>query len=282
MTRVTRKIISVSSYSLFCIILISLFISLSPVALAAGLAEAESALQSAEKSVNDMSAAGFAITQINESLGKAKTLLLSGEYDSVLLLTNQINSTKEKAFDVSKKIDDTDTGMVELAGMDVADMRENLRLATIEFYKENYLAAESYVNKALELLEAKKAGISVEAISKPENVLVGFVRDNQPLFAVLIAILILYRLVFYKKIRAKKMRHRLKELDEIEKRTKDAMKKTQEAYFAHGIMDKYDYHVKMNTYRKHMAGIKKERLIINRELSSEKYKKYKALKRAKV
>jgi len=252
----------------FCLLLLAV------AAFAATFDEAKNAVDLAEKNVDEMFQAGFTTIQTGYTLNKTKAFFSSGDYGSALTLAKQINAAKEKAFYVHDLFGKLDENIILLSKLtDITEIKEKLHLASTEFYKENYARAEELANQVSADIENKKSELSLELVSKPESGFVKFVEDNWHIFLVAIALISVYYAIFRERIKIQNKRHRLQQLDGIDKNTRNAIEKTQEDYFLNKKLDSYEYHIKMNTFRRHLSAIKSERLVIQRELKKAEIKR---------
>ena len=195
----------------------------------------------------------------------------AGGYDSVIILANQINATREKAFYLSELFDQTDEEIIEVSKIgDTSAVKEKIRSASAEFYKENYAVAEELLKQAEDEIEKLKSQVSLQQVTQGESGYIKFIRDNIALFAAALLAGVFYVVFFHRRLEIKKKYHRLQQLDGMEKNTKSAMSQAQKGYFVNKTMDRYEYRTKMNTFRRHLGKIKKECLIISRELKKDK------------
>jgi len=283
---------------LFCIIGIVLLFSV----LAVTKEEAKNAIENATKDIQLMRETNFSTNYVEDLLELAKKAYeraefadilkhnatgelaekareyLSGldwqgfSYDDVIVYTNNISYTKEKAFYLFDRINaiEREISYYESLGFNVSKAYSLLEKAKRDFYDERYDDVEKDLEDLKLALEEEERKQSLIYISR-ESTKNFFVRNWKGIL-VLVGFLIVLGIVLHSIISKILVKKKIKKLESEKQALKELIKKTQTERFKLGKIPEAVYKIRINKYKEKLAEIERTLPVLKNMLKKKKKK----------
>ncbi len=283
---------------LFCIVGIVLLFS----ALAVTKEEAKLAIENATNDIQLMKEANFSTNYVEDLLELAKQAYeraefadilkhnatgelakkakeyLSGldwrgfSYDDVIVYTNNISYTKERAFYLFDRINamEKEISYYESLGVNVSGAYFLLEKARNDFYDERYDDVEKDLQNLELALEEEERKQSLIYIYK-ESAKNFFVRNWKDILA-LVGFLIVLGIILHSIISRMLIKKKIKKLESERQALKELIKKTQTERFKLGKIPEAVYKIRINKYKEKLAEIERTLPVLKNMLKKKKKK----------
>jgi len=227
---------------------------------------ATDAMAKAEGWIKDMEQLGFPASRVNDTLNEARLLFSRGFYKGAESLANDVESLKNRAISIDKKIDGVETSIYQAKsmGIDVSQPQALFDEALAAFRMEDYERAEELLIQTFTRLEELESDYSMKKVAEGKG-WEGFlkkIQDNLTLILMIAAALIATGIAGAKARRKRKILGRIKSLERKTEKLNSMMKELQTKYFEKGAISESEYRSLMARYKRRLAGAKRKKLVI--------------------
>ncbi len=252
---------------------------------------AQSALNNATKDMNEMIAAGFNVTRINDTINEAKQIFdaqvaleqktKNAKYSGIIAKAEEASRIKSLAFNVSNDIRALEIAVedVKSKGIEPADAENSLRQAQADFAAERYEQVSASVQSGYEQLNKAQLSTSVltAIYESSTRTIGGFIERNWQSILATLVILIALIAVFYRQIRIYLAKNKIKDLETEKDIVSSLIKRAQKDYFEKKTLAEGAYHIKVKRFGEIIRDINRQIPILKEELEMIKKGKSKGL-----
>jgi len=230
-------------------------------------------MERAQVWIKDMEQLGFPVSRVNDTLNEARLLFSKGFYKGAESLANNVESLKNLAISIDKKIDEVEAFLYQAKsmGIDVSQPQALFEEALAAFRMEDYERAEELLGQASTRLEELESDYSMKRVAEGvgwEGILKK-IQDNLPLILIIAAALIATGIAGAKARRKRKILGRIKSLERKAEKLNSMMKELQTKYFEKGAISESEYRNLMSRYRKRLAAMKRKKMVMEGLLSKK-------------
>jgi len=255
---------------LLILLLILIFSVAIPLSLAVNVTDAISAIENAEKNIQEMTESNFSVNFVNDTLINAKNDFMRGDYESVIEKTKTIDNRKGKAYEISDSLNSLKIRIEELEnmGIDTTDLKNILKQAEREFYYENYDEANKLIDEAFNKIsdiEARQTILKIRYEST-KNLIISFVKNNKELLITIFMSLIFVTVISFKVFKKIKIKKELENLNLEKNSIEGSIKNTQIKRYKEHNMSKKTYEITMSKYKTRMREIENRILVLQKKL----------------
>jgi len=244
-----------------------------PSSFAVNITDARSAVENAEKIIQEMVESNFSVSFVNDTLMSAKNNFMEGDYESVIEKTDIIEKRKEKAYEISDSLSSLDMRITDLEdmGIDTSSVRDIQRRAEREFYYENYDEADRLVDEAFSEISDLEASQTIlkTRYDATKNAILTFFEENKMLVITVFISLAFISIISYMFIKRIKIKKELKNLSLEKKSIEVLIKDLQERRYKENKLSKRFYDVAMSKYKTRMRNIEKNILSLQKKIGKK-------------